>query len=474
MHRFSTRSTEKSQRLRLLYLCAALWSLAGLSCVSQPKPAAQDASQTASGAAAPVVAAPEVVGLSRPAIAVQPARAALAEPEPRLPAPAAPPGRPPVDITVLSTSPSITFAPVRLPEPVAPVAAARPTTTAPAVPPKTAPTTAPTAPVAAPKATPTPTPTPSKPATPPATKPESSTAAATTPAPATTPQSGQAVVLPAAPTSSARVEAAARPVAETKIETARGERFELRFPGSGWIYLGDEQGKEGLRYETRRFEDNAAVFAMSPDQVGEYLLRFQRQNPVDRSTEVSLVRVTVVDKPAPSATQFSAASAPNASSGQVTTPTSTQAQPAAQSATQQAAQSSAQSSAPSSGLQPSAQAPGSQPGVSPTPQAGSSVVDLQTMTDPSELLKRARDELDAKRVQNAIDALDRYLSLYPYGSDDVYYLYGLAYEQDTPFRNIKKSYDAYRRVRDEYPRSTRWKDAADRMAYFEKHYLGLR
>lgn len=408
---------------------------------------------------APVVTAPEIVGLSRPALAVQPARAALAEPEPRFPAPAPLPVRPPVDITVLSTAPSITFAPVRLPEPVAPVAAARPATTVPAAAPKAASTTTPTAPVAAPKAAATPTP--GKPATPPATKPESSTAAATTPAPA--PQSGQAVVLPAAPTSSARAEAAARPVAETKMETARGERFELRFPGSGWIYLGDEQGKEGLRYETRRFEDNAAVFAMSPDQVGEYLLRFQRQNPVDRSTEVSLVRVTVVDKPAPSATQSSAASTPAASSGPVTTTTSAQAQPAAQSAAQPAAQPSAQ-----------LPAPGSQPGVSPTPQAGSSVVDLQAMTDPSELLKRARDELDAKRVQNAIDALDRYLSLYPYGSDEVYYLYGLAYEQDTPFRNIKKSYDAYKRVRDEYPRSTRWKDAADRMAYFEKHYLGLR
>ena len=456
MNRFSTRSTDKPKRLRLLCLCAAFWSVMGLSCVSQPKPPTLDAPQAAAEPAPP--AAPEVVGLSRPRVTAAPARAALAEPELRPPVPAAPQPRPPVDITVLSASPTITFAPVRLPEPSAPVAAAKPAAaaTTPALPTAT-PSKPATSPAAPPAAKPAATATPAAPkASTPAAKPDAgSAAAATTPAP----QPSQTAVLPAAPTSSARVEAAARPVAETKMETARGERFELRFPGSGWIYLGDEQGKEGLRYETRRFEDNAAVFAMNPDQVGEYLLRFQRQNPVDRSTEVSLVRVTVVDKPSFSATPSSAVSAPAAAAGPV--------MPAASPVT------AAAGAQPQSAAQPTTQ-PSAQ-GASPmAAQPASPGIDLQSITDPSELIKRARDELDAKRVQTAIDALDRYLSLYPYGTDEVYYLYGLAYEQDTPFRNIKKSYDAYKRVRDEYPRSSRWKDAAEKMAYFEKHYLGLR
>ncbi len=96
------------------------------------------------------------------------------------------------------------------------------------------------------------------------------------------------------------------------------------------------------------------------------------------------------------------------------------------------------------------------------------------MTDPVALIKLARDELGAKRVQNSLEALDRYLSLYPYGTDELFYLYGLAYEQDTPFRNIKKAYENYRRVRDEYPRSARWQEAADRVSYLERHYFGLR
>ena len=55
-----------------------------------------------------------------------------------------------------------------------------------------------------------------------------------------------ALILPATPASSARsiTAAQAQPVAETRLETVRGQRFDLRFPGTGWIYLGDEEGKE--------------------------------------------------------------------------------------------------------------------------------------------------------------------------------------------------------------------------------------
>jgi outer membrane protein assembly factor BamD (BamD/ComL family) len=97
-----------------------------------------------------------------------------------------------------------------------------------------------------------------------------------------------------------------------------------------------------------------------------------------------------------------------------------------------------------------------------------------TASDPAALIKLARDELSARRVNSAMEALDRYKSLYPNLSDEVFYLYALAYEQDTPFRDIKKAYENYRRVRDEFPRSQFWRQSADRVAYLERHFPGLR
>jgi len=487
LKRFSAQSTEKAVRLHLALLIAL--TLAGASCVSEPAPV-QPATTT------PVTAEPVKPGPAQPqaleadekpevaAMMRQAPKSAL--PVTRLAEPALPAAKTlqkpegiPTDITVLSVAPAVAFAPVVLPEPAA-------------LPAKPAPATAPAA--TAKPATTTPAPAATKPA---ATKPAATTstpkpAAAVVPAPAaasadtsasaaTTPK----VELPAAPTSSARSVAAAAslPTAETRISTVRGERFELRFPGTGWVYLGDEGGQEGLKYETRRFEDTQAVYTMNPEATGEYLLRFQRQNPVDQSTEISLVRVVVSEKaasttqapatPAPASTAATGATtaastgatasgttAPTGAATAAATPVGTTAGTTAGTSTGTSSVDSSSTGAATAGASTTGTAA---PGVS-----------AASLTDPAALIKLARDELGAKRVQTAIEALDRYLSLYPYGTDELFYLYALAYEQDTPFRNIKKAYENYKRVRDEYPRSARWQAADERVSYLERHYFGLR
>lgn len=258
------------------------------------------------------------------------------------------------------------------------------------------------------------------------------------------------------------------------MEVLRGERFELRFPGTGWIYLGDEEGKEGLKFDTRRFEDAQAVFALNPEAIGEYLLRFQRQNPVDRSTEVSLVRVAVRDY-VPAAPSSGAASKP-AAAATATAPSARAATAAAAAAAPTPVAAPAAAAVAPAGTGTAAPATAVAPASAP-----SSVVPATSLAavpalpdDPVAIIRLARAELDAKRTQSALEALDHYLSLYPYGNDELFYLYGLAYEQDTPFRNIKKAWENYRRVRDVYPRSARWATAAERVAYLEKHYYGLR
>ena len=243
------------------------------------------------------------------------------------------------------------------------------------------------------------------------------------------------------------------------METAKGARFELRFPGTGWVYLGDEEGREGIRYETRRYEDNAAVFAMNPESAGEYLLRFQRQNPVSRAAEVSLVRIQVMETSALSGTATAGDSQPPAGMAPAAPP--------------------AVIASPATAIAP-VQAPPAAPVASPPLAAQPAVPQVPPVlpadmpSDPGALLTLARSELDGKRVQSAIAVLDRYQELYPHGSDEVLFLYAVAYEQDTPFRNVRKAYEHYKQVRDEYPRSLRWREAADRIAYLERHFFGLR
>jgi hypothetical protein len=425
-------------------------ALAQTSCASDPEPA-----PTLADTVAPAI--PEVADVVESMRRNSPGEVPVSVPlaEPAVPEPMTAAVSPPspetgsTDITVLSVAPAMDFDTVHLPEPVPPApAVASVAKPAPAVPPAAKPVPAPIKPAPATIAAP-------KPAAV-APKPEGSEPEVPAPLQAIEPK--PAIALPPTPASSARsvVAAAERPVAETRIETTKGERFELRFPGTGWVFLGDEDGKDGLRYETRRFEENQAVFALDPESVGEYLLRFQRQNPVDRATETSFVRVVVTEKPSAPASPKAAATASTA-----TVP------PAPASA-----------AAPAPETAPSAPSAAQPAPASPVPaqpaQPAAAVSAAAGISDPAALIRLAKAELEAKRVQSAIEALDRYLSLYPYGNDEVFYLYGLACEQDTPFRNVKKAYEYYKRVRDEYPRSARWREASERVAYLERHYFGLR
>jgi len=434
-----------------------------VSCVSEPPATPETGLQAASQATEPAVTPGAPVAsesqsvrevpliISSMRIADPPPHVVIATlAEPDLPPPPVLPPVIPTEITVLSTMPApvaaVTAAalPPPLPEPIVPapaLAAPAKVATAPAAKPALS------EPKAVAPAKPTATAT--KPATAAPVKAETPKTAEPAPAAAPAVVPAPAVVLPATPPSQARSVDAAKtqPVAETRIETVRGERFELRFPGTGWIYLGDEEGKEGLRYETRRFESTQAVFAMNPETVGEYLLRFQRQNPVDQATETSLVRVVVTER-----SGFSTATAAPETPGNP---------PATTTAT-----------AAATAVVPAAGA--TSPAVPGAEEAPAVPAATALPVDPASLIKLAKTELEAKRIQAAIEVLDRYLALYPYGNDEVFYLYGLAYEQDTPFRDIKKSWEYYRRVKDDYPRSARWTAAADRVAYLEKHYFGLR
>ncbi|MBN2875324.1 MAG: hypothetical protein JXM71_09545 [Spirochaetales bacterium] len=466
MKRYSAQSTDHPGSLALVLFATLAMATVAVSCVSAPtpEPVTEPAPTEAVAETEAVDAPPEAIAGREATPEPQAVRVTLDEPdapEHTAPASSTTSGKP--DLTVLSSVMATRFEPVALPEPVAPV---------PEKPAKTAAASPAKPPVAStPPATPKPAATPKPLATP---KP-----AAPTPAPepaasepiaeATTEYTAPAVALPAAPASSARSVAAASkpPVAETRVETTRGERFELRFPGTGWIFLGDEEGREGLRYETRRYEGTQAIFALNPESPGEYLLRFHRQNPVDQSTDVSLVRVIVTEK-APVVLDAQQRATTGAASGEASGEATGPASP-----TLPSDAASPALPATTEATTPPAAAVSTAP-VSTAPVSKAPVSMAAGLTDPAALIKLARDELDAKRVQAAIEVLDRYTALYPYGSDELFYLYGLSYEQDTPFRDVRKAYENYRRVRDEYPRSQRWKAAADRVAYLERHYFGLR
>ena len=59
-------------------------------------------------------------------------------------------------------------------------------------------------------------------------------------------------------------------------------------------------------------------------------------------------------------------------------------------------------------------------------------------------------------------------------TDEALLLYGQALELNGPTKDIKRAYEYYKKLRDEYPESAFWDQADARVSYIERHYFDIR
>jgi hypothetical protein len=303
--------------------------------------------------------------------------------------------------------------------------------------------------------------------------------------------------------STAALAATAVPEPELKPDIARnftaieGLRFEIPFGGTGWTYLGDKSQKEGIAYDSRRFEGTSLVFILNPTKAGDYILRFQRQDTLRGLSYEELVGVTVMPKASRDAAGAvsvgatpSGASVAAQASGQAPSSGTAQAANAALPASSAQTSASSQASVAASQANATTRAPAnaasqtSAPspaaanpnGVAASGTSGAAPVlaTASTLATPEAALAQARSELEAGRPQGALEALDRLLVLSPAGTDEAYILYARALEANGPQKDIKRAYGYYKKLRDEYPESSFWDEAAARAAYIERHYFDIR
>jgi hypothetical protein len=100
---------------------------------------------------------------------------------------------------------------------------------------------------------------------------------------------------------------------------------------------------------------------------------------------------------------------------------------------------------------------------------------LRSLPIASELVAAARLLLGAGRHAAARALLQEYRTRYPGGKrmDEVLFLLGRLYEQDTPLRDLEASRAFYQRVYDEYPESLFSDEAYQRLRYLDRHFFHL-
>ncbi|HUX36936.1 MAG TPA: hypothetical protein VMV44_03470 [Rectinemataceae bacterium] len=137
-------------------------------------------------------------------------------------------------------------------------------------------------------------------------------AAAKKPAPHPAPAAPLVAASPQAPVQPAKVETipsipqslvpivdasvAPPPSPQRSFQVELGGMASIPFVGTGWTYLGERDGKDGVLYDSRRFEGAGALFTLLASKLGEYNLRFLRQDLQNGTTTEELVHLSVLPK----------------------------------------------------------------------------------------------------------------------------------------------------------------------------------
>ena len=266
-----------------------------------------------------------------------------------------------------------------------------------------------------------------------------------------------------------------------------GQYIEIPFRGSGWVYLGEFGSRRGVSYDSRRMDQEGMIFIFRADAEGTYSLKFNRHDFVRDSILNDYVKVIVEQRPITSGSSWSnsqigpdrvyaeprwpPATDPEGRSAQGQTAGTAAAQQAAD--TQQTgAVSTTQTGAVQTGAAPTGSVSADSTLADGALQDAAAADTAAPLTE--DWLKKAREEYNAGRIKNALDALDQFMGMYPSGSDEAFWLYGQSLEANNEAtRDIRLSLDYYRRLTREFPQSSRYDEARQRIAYLERFYFSI-
>jgi tetratricopeptide (TPR) repeat protein len=262
------------------------------------------------------------------------------------------------------------------------------------------------------------------------------------------------------------------------IRGTTGQVLEVPFRGTGWVYLGEANAGRGISYLSRRADPEGQTFIFRLDEIGEYELRFYKQDFIRDYILNDHVRVIVED--GPKGNSFFYPEEPARLVAEPRWP------PPENPAGRTDSNGVSPSTDPLDEQSPETAAAG-QGAAAPETMAGQGVVAPETAAAgqdtaapetaellPAALLGRAREAYEAGRFPDALAALDEFRLKFPLGSDEAWWLYGQLLESAGPRRDIRGALEYYRRLIREYPQSPRCDDARKRIAYLERFYFNIR
>ena len=317
--------------------------------------------------------------------------------------------------------------------------------------------------------------------------------------------------------------------------TVKNKQFvDIVYPGSGWIYLGEEDSGDRFIFQGRKLGNGETTFTLRSNKPGTSLLHFYKNDILTGNYIDDWIEITVNEKGATDAVHVTAPSyaeavppkfdrakntaekekaiAQAAAKKQAEreeklveqkaaekTPAEKES-PAAKTEAPPKKESSAEA-APAEKVQTVIQTAGQEKSESKQktavagnngPQNGGQAASPASSSQAAgsgasqksqggaagnsaqSLLERARKAYDEERYEEALDLVQQFFESATEDFDAGLYLEGLILEAKSSVRNIKSAIDAYDTLLKNWPQSPYWRRANERAVYLKRFYIDIR
>ena len=307
------------------------------------------------------------------------------------------------------------------------------------------------------------------------------------------------------------------PVPSRSMTIKNNQFLDVIYPGSGWIYLGEEGSGDHFIFQGRKLGKGETTFTLRSKEPGVALLRFYKNDILTGNYIDDYIQISITDKSATDASHVEAPSyaevvppkfdrtkaveekkaaqaaakpAESAPQKESSFQSADEGQKAASKETAQADKKEAAQEAPSEKVQTVIQTSGQEKSESKqkTSVAGTSspaaeedkkesALDQNVSggTDKAKsLLERAQKAYDEKRYAEALDLVQQFFDTASEDFDAGLYLEGLILEAKSEVRNIKSAIGAYDTLIKNWPQSNYWRRANERSIYLKRFYIDIR
>lgn len=264
------------------------------------------------------------------------------------------------------------------------------------------------------------------------------------------------------------------------VTVKNSQYLDVIYPGSGWIYLGEKDANDLMRYYGRKVSPDGeeTKFTLKATKSGSTVLHFYKNDALAGKFIEDYLAVSVSTE----TERDTHVSAPNYADyvpkGQrgKKLPAEEAAPKATEAVTERPAQAESKSS-------PKIVA-SSSTGTSIERSSGSaSQIQEQRPASQNQaanvaagdLLKKAQQEYDAKQYAECLATIQEfYKNADESKMDQALYLEARALEAPSPSRNIKSALHTYQTLVNRYPQSSLWEAANNRITYIQRMYIDIR